>query len=120
MGVNLDRESLERKGREAEKKFVEKKINAGLSGVRFKIAKIMRDRGIKKAGIFGSYARGEQKKSSDVDILIEPTAEMGFFDIVKLEDELEDSLKKKVDLLTYASVHRLLRERILREEIRIV
>ena len=45
---------------------------------------------------------------------------MGFFEIVNLEEELKKSLKKKIDLLTYASIHKLLRDKILNEEVRII
>jgi uncharacterized protein len=120
LGVNLKNRDLAKKEQEANKTFTEDKINKNISKIKPKIAKIIRKRGIKKAGIFGSYARGEQKKSSDIDILIEPTKEMGFFDIVRLEEELKKSLKKKIDLLTYASIHRLLKEKILQEEVRII
>ncbi len=120
LGVNLKKVDLAKREQEANKKFAEEKINKNISKIKPKIAKIIKKKGIKKAGIFGSYARGEQKKSSDIDILIEPTKEMGFFDIVRLEDELKKSLKKKIDLLTYASIHRLLKEKILQEEVRII
>lgn len=120
LGVDLNKENLADKGIEADKKFKEEKIEKNLSKIKPKIEKIIKKRGIKKAGIFGSYARGEQKKDSDIDILIEPTQNMGFFEIVNLEEELKKALKKKIDLLTYASIHRLLRDRILNEEIRVI
>lgn len=120
LGVNLKNEDLAKKEQEADKKFAEEKMNRNLSKIKIKITSIIKKKGIKKAGIFGSYARGEQKKSSDIDILIEPTKEMGFFDILRLEDELKKILKKKIDLLTYGGINRLLKERILQEEIRII
>lgn len=54
-------------------------------------------------GIFGSYARGEQKETSDVDILVEPVEPVGlkFFE---LWDYIEDILGIKVDLLTLYSL----------------
>ena len=74
---------------------------------------------IKRAGIFGSYATGEQKKNSDIDILIKPAKHMGL-EFVGLQLELQDKLKKKVDLITYKSIHPLLKERILNEEVKIL
>ena len=44
---------------------------------------------IKKANLFGSYTRGEQTSSNDVNILIKPTKKVSFFEIVRLEDELK-------------------------------
>ena len=54
---------------------------------------------VKKIGVFGSFARGEQSKNSDVDILVEFYEPVGweFFD---LQDYLEDLLKRDVDLVT--------------------
>ena len=120
LGVDLNKEKLMGKESEADIKFKNEKVSQNLSKIKLKIEKIIKKRGIKKAGIFGSYARGEQTKNSDIDILIEPSKEMGFFEIVNLEEELKKSLKKKIDLLTYASIHKLLRERILNEEVRII
>ena len=53
------------------------KESAELEKIKPKIVRILKKYGVKKAGIFGSYARGEQKKRSDIDILIQPTKGMG-------------------------------------------
>ncbi len=55
--------------------------------------------GVKKASLFGSYSRGEETNSSDVDILIEPPSNMGLFTFVRLKSDLENVLHKKVDLV---------------------
>ncbi len=82
------------------------------------IVPILKRNGVVKAGIFGSYARGEATKKSDVDILIKVKAKkFSLFDLAGLEIELEEKLGKKVDLLTYNSIHPLLKERILKEEV---
>ncbi len=81
---------------------------------------IMKKYGVIKAGIFGSYARGEQKKSSDIDILVHFRGNKSYFDLISLEDDLKLILKKKVDLITYRSINHLLKERILSEEVRII
>ena len=73
-----------------------------------------------KAGIFGSYARGEQKKKSDVDILIKFKGQKSLLDHVGLQLELRKKLKKNVDVLTYHSLNPLLKNRILKEEVRIL
>ena len=57
--------------------------------VRAEIVSTLKKYGIKKAGIFGSYAKGKQKKNSDVDILIEPVRGMGY-EFVEIKLELED------------------------------
>lgn len=86
-----------------------------------KIVKILKKHKVSKAGIFGSYARGEQKKNSDVDILIEVNGrKFSLLDLVGLEMELKKSLGKKVDLLTYNGISPYLKDRILNEEVRII
>lgn len=83
------------------------------------IVPILKKNDIKKAGIFGSYARGEAKKNSDIDILVEPPKGIGFgFAGIKLE--LEEKLGKKVHLVTYKSIHPYLKKYILADEVRII
>ncbi|MBU4493264.1 MAG: nucleotidyltransferase family protein [Nanoarchaeota archaeon] len=84
-----------------------------------KIIPILKKNHVVKAGIFGSYACGEQKKDSDIDILVEPPKGIGF-GFAGIQLELEDKLKKKVDLLSYGAIHHLLKKRILKEEVRII
>ncbi|WP_232461976.1 nucleotidyltransferase family protein [Thermococcus siculi] len=55
--------------------------------------------GVRKIAIFGSYARGEETKLSDVDILVEFERPIGW-EIVDLKDYLESLLGIKVDLIT--------------------
>lgn len=80
---------------------------------------ILKKNGVKKAGIFGSYARGEAKKRSDIDILVQPPKGMGF-GFFGLNLELQEKLGKKVDLLTYKSVSPYLKKYILADEVRIL
>ena len=89
-----------------------------LNSLKKKIILVLKKNHITKAGIFGSYARGDVKKRSDVDILIEFNDSL--LTLVRIERELKESLGKKVDLLTYKGIHPLLKERILKEEIRII
>lgn len=84
--------------------------------IKKKITPIFRRRDVIKAAIFGSFARGEEKKSSDVDVLVEFQGKKSLLDLVKLQFELEDKLNRKVDLLTYNSIHPLLRDIVLKEQ----
>ena len=68
-------------------------------GVKEKIAKICRVNRVVFLAIFGSYARGEQKKNSDVDILVEFNKPIGI-EFIDLAEELERILKIKVDLVS--------------------
>ena len=75
---------------------------------------------IKKAGIFGSYSRGEQKGGSDIDILIQRPEGMSLFDLSGLKIELEEALKRNVDIVTYKYIHPLIRDSVLEDEVKIL
>jgi len=92
-----------------------------LDEIKSKIKKVLKKHGVVRAGIFGSYARGEQKKNSDIDILIEVKGrKFSLFDLVGLEMELKKILKKKVDLLTYKGINPRLKNYILADEVKII
>ncbi len=70
---------------------------------------------IKEIGIFGSYVRGEQKKKSDVDILVEFEEEPGLLTFVEIENYLSDILKIKVDLVMKDALKPVIGRHILKE-----
>lgn len=72
---------------------------------------------VKKIGIFGSFARGEHKKRSDVDILVEYKEVPGLLEFINLEIYIEKLLKKKVDLVEKDGIRPELKKRILNEVI---
>ena|SRR3989338_3796251 len=79
-----------------------------INEIKKKAVPVLKRNGVVKAGIFGSYAKGKAKKTSDVDILIKFKGDKSLLDLVGLKIELEDKLGKKVDILTYSSIHPLL------------
>lgn len=82
-----------------------------------KIIPTLKKYNITKAGIFGSYVRGEQKKNSDIDILVELDSHWSLYDVIGIKLELEKKLKKKVDLVEYETIRPELKEIILNEEV---
>ena len=80
----------------------------------------MKKQGIVKAGVFGSFARREQKKRSDVDILVKLKRGTTLFDLVRYERELKEIVGRKIDLVTYDSIHPLLKQRILHDEVLLI
>ena len=72
---------------------------------------------IKNIGIFGSYVRGEQKKSSDIDILVRFDRNASLFDLVGAGEFLEEKLKIKVDIVSEGGVRPELKGNILKEVI---
>jgi predicted nucleotidyltransferase len=70
---------------------------------------------VKEIGVFGSYVRGQQKKQSDIDILVEFEVVPGLLKFIELEDYLSELLGVKVDLVRKSSIREELRDTILQE-----
>jgi predicted nucleotidyltransferase len=70
---------------------------------------------VKTIGVFGSYVRGEQKRQSDVDVLVEFEEPVGLFEFMDLEMYLTDLLGVKVDLVSKKALKPHIGERILKE-----
>ena len=123
LGKNLSSLEITKKEKEADKKMLPKKTKANkeVEKIKSKIIKVLKKNKVSKAGIFGSYSRGEQKKDSDIDIAVEINdKDMSLLGFIKLIRLLEELLKRKVDLVEYSAIKPRIKERILREEIRIL
>ncbi len=70
---------------------------------------------VKSLGVFGSWTRDEQRKGSDLDLLVEFFEPPGMFGFVELEDHLSDLLGVKVDLVTKNALKPRIGRRILEE-----
>jgi hypothetical protein len=70
---------------------------------------------VESIGVFGSYPRGNQKRGSDLDILIEFSETVGLFKFIELEDFLTQELGVKVDLVMKEVLKPRIKEGILRE-----
>ncbi len=84
---------------------------------RGKLNAIFKEYGVKKAAVFGSVARGEAKKSSDIDILVELESGRTLFDLGGLKVDLEKVFGKKIDLVEYGAIRPLFRKQILKDQI---
>ncbi|KYC53184.1 MAG: Nucleotidyltransferase domain protein [Candidatus Methanofastidiosum methylothiophilum] len=69
-----------------------------------KIETFLTKKGAIKISIFGSYSRGDENKNSDIDILVVFSDRKSLFDLVEIEDQLEELIGIKVDLLTEKSI----------------
>lgn len=86
--------------------------------IKKRVLPILKRHDVKRAAIFGSFARGEAKANSDVDLLIEyKSKDKSLFDLVDLKSELEEILGRKVDIVTYDSIYWRLREQILAQQV---
>lgn len=70
---------------------------------------------LKEIGIFGSFVRGEQKKRSDIDILVEFEEPIGLFEFMDLEEYLMKILGAKVDLVSKKALKPRIGKHILQE-----
>ncbi len=73
--------------------------------------------GVGVVGVFGSYARGEERAGSDLDVLVEILRPIDLLKLVGAEIYLTDLLGVKVDLVPKRSLRVELRERILKEAV---
>lgn len=96
------------------------KTQVRIKQIKDKILPILKEAGVKKSSIFGSYVRGDQTKGSDIDILVEMPKGRSLLDLIGLEMELKKAVGKKVDLLTYNSINPLLRDYIEKDQLQIL
>jgi len=73
--------------------------------------------GVERVILFGSYARGEENRNSDIDLLIDKGEIKGLFQFTAFKRELEENLKKPVDVLTKGALNEEFLNRINKEEI---
>jgi len=81
-----------------------------------KVIPIFKSQGVVKAAFFGSFARGEAKKNSDIDFLVKFRNQKSLLDLVRLKLLLEDGVDNKIDVITYDSIYPSLRKSILAEQ----
>ena len=94
--------------------------NGYIEQIKEQVLPILRRYGAKRAGLFGSLVREEMTEGSDIDILVELNKDLSLLDFIWIKLEIEERLGKKVDLVEYDPLKPLLKQRILKEEVRIL
>ena len=84
--------------------------------IKQKAAPILKESGIIRSSIFGSYVRGEQTEDSDIDLLVEYPKGLSLFDMAEIKYKLEDALGKNVDLVDFNRIKPRLKPYILSEQ----
>jgi len=92
------------------------KTESQVEQIKNTIIEVLKKHGVKRAALFGSVVKGEATEKSDVDLLVEFEEGKSLLDLAGLKIEIEELLKRKVDVLTYDSIHPLLKQRILSEQ----
>jgi predicted nucleotidyltransferase len=78
---------------------------------------VLKKHEVKKAALFGSFARGEATEESDLDLLVQFEGRMSLLDLAGLQLDLQDTVKRQVGVLTYNSLHPRLKDRIWRDQV---
>jgi len=82
---------------------------------RGEILRIASRHGARDVRVFGSVARGEADRESDMDFLVELEAGRSLLDLGGLQVDLESLLGRRVDVVTVRGLKTRIRERVLRE-----
>ncbi len=85
--------------------------------MRPRITEIALRYGVSNVRVFGSVARGTAREGSDVDLLVEMDDSRSLLDLVGFEQEIEDELNTRVDVVVEGGIHPRLQPAILREAI---
>ena len=97
------------------KRTTSAKKSLSIAKLRPVVLRVAREHGARNVRIFGSFARGEQRKTSDVDLLVTMPKESSLLDLAGLKVDLEEALKRRVDVIPDDSIKPILRDRILSE-----
>jgi predicted nucleotidyltransferase len=89
-------------------------------GIKQKITPVLRRHNVVHAAIFGSFARGIPEEDSDLDIAVEFEGEKSLLDLAALQLELEETLGREVDVVTYRALHPRIKGRVLQEQVAIL
>ena len=84
------------------------------------IVEVLKRRGVVQASVFGSLARGEGRRGRDVDLLVELPEGASLLDLVAVKLDLQEALGRRVDIVTFRSLHGLIRDRVLKEQVAIL
>lgn len=95
-------------------------MKTDIDQIKEKALPILKEVGVTRSAIFGSYVRGDNRDNSDIDILVDLPAGKSLFDFIDLQLKLEEALNKKVDLGEYSTIKPRLRESILGNVIQIL
>ncbi|HPG41764.1 MAG TPA: nucleotidyltransferase family protein [bacterium] len=80
---------------------------------RKEVIDLLKKNNVAMLGLFGSYARGEQTETSDIDFVIRFSQSNGLLALIRLKRELSEILGKKVDLVTERSISPYIRKNIM-------
>jgi len=83
-----------------------------LAELKEKATPVLRSHGVRRAAVFGSTSRGEDRPDSDIDLLVTFGKPMGMVGYMHFIEQMENSLHKKVDIVTESSLNKFVRPHI--------
>lgn len=91
-----------------------------LEEIKKKALPILREAGVTRSSIFGSYVHGDARADSDIDILVDFPKGKGLLEFVRLQQKLEGVLGKRVDLGEYDTLKPRIKDKVLSQQVRII
>ncbi len=95
-------------------------MDYSITKIKEKILPILKNYNAQRVALFGSAARGQMRTDSDIDILVDIEADISLLEFIGLKQEIEEALGRKVDLVEYDTLKPLIKEKILREQVRLL
>ena len=95
-------------------------MSPNIKNIKNKALPILKKAGVTRSAVFGSFVRGENKKDSDIDILVDLPRGKSLFDLVDLQTKLKEAFGRDIDVITYNSLHPFLKKYILSEQVKIL
>lgn len=95
-------------------------MTSGIGEIRDRILPLLVRHGVRRAAVFGSRARGDDRPDSDLDLLVEFEEDRSLLDLVGLRLDVQELLGLDADVVTYNSLRLEFREKVLDEQVAIL
>ncbi len=79
------------------------------------IIRLCKSKPVTFSGVVGSYARNDQTQTSDIDLLIDYTKDMSYFDMCDFREDLEVLLKKRIDPVPRKTLKASIQDNVFRD-----
>ena len=83
--------------------------------IKKEIISILKSGDVEFAGVFGSFARGEETPDSDIDVLVRFASRKSLLDLVHLQNTLSDAINRKVDVVTEGFISPYIKKYVLND-----
>ena len=84
------------------------------------LIKALKELPIKRASLFGSFARGDNRVDSDIDILIDIEPSLSIFDVLRMEESLRQKFSRKIDLVEFSALKPSIKNKVLSQAITLI